>query len=210
MDRKKSISFLLLFQAIIILYPVIKSDAQTNDSAITNESTISVKYFMQANAGVGIGLGYFKQNVINGYQVRLKNDELFYSITAVNGILLNNRTGLGIGVGVQPWTDGLFFPVFLHAFYNLGPKENTFYGAASLGYSFGTRYATVHYESGTGGLMLGLAIGYKMNVLKRLKFEYEAFYNYQSVSSRYYFNTLLVDYTVPYHFAGFRIGVEFH
>ena len=210
MNHQKLFLIFLLSLPVFIVSPALNATAQTNDSAITYESTISVKYFMQANAGIGIGLGYFKQNVINGYQVRLKNDELFYSISAVNGVILNGRTGLGIGLGVQPWTDGLFFPVFLHAFYNLTPQENTFYGATSLGYSIGTRYETVHFESGSGGLMVGLAAGYKMIVTKRLKFECEAFYNYQSVKSRYYFNAILVDYTVPYHFAGFRIGIEFH
>jgi len=181
----------------------------------TNDSTFSIKFFTKANIGVGIGLGYFKTDIIKGYQVRIKNDEISYSINTINGIIFSGRTGLGIGVCAEPWKDGLFFPVFLHFFYDLEPKENTFYGAISAGYSFGKRYSTVFYESGTGGFTLNLGIGYKSKISKRVKFEYEVFYNYQSIKTKYNnhvdsVHILQVDYNVPYHFAGFRLGINFH
>jgi len=204
MNLKRSLSLLLFFLFLLLPGPMLSVPGQTNDSIVP------IKFFTKANVGVGIGLGYFKTDFLQGYQLRIKNDEILYSVSSVNGILFSGRTGLGIGAGVQPWKDGLFFPVFLHLFYDLDPKENTFYGAISAGYSFGKRYSTVFYESGTGGLMMNLGLGYKMKISKRLKFEYEVFYNYQSVKSKYYYNSVLIEYTVPYHFAGFKLGIDFH
>jgi hypothetical protein len=204
MPVKKHLILLMIFLSILHLGPGMRVSGQTSDSIKL------IKFFTKANIGVGIGLGYFKTDFVNGHQMRIKNDEILYSVNSINGILFSERTGLGIGVGLQPWKDGFFIPVFLHLFYDLDPKENTFYGAISAGYSFGTRYSTVFYESGTGGLMLNLGLGYKMKVSEKLKFEYEVFYNYQSVKSKYYYNSVPIEYTVPYHFAGFRLGIEVH
>jgi len=197
---------------IILQIPGLRVSGQATDS------TLSIRFFTKAEVGVGIGLGYFKTDITSkGYQLKIRNDEIQYSVTSINGILFSERTGLGIGVGAEPWKDAILFPVFLHLFYDLAPKENTFYGAISAGYSFGKRYSTIHYESGTGGFMFKIGIGYKSNISKRIKFEYEVFYNYQAVRSKYYIHSdsanvipAEVNYTVPYHFAGFKLGINFH
>ncbi len=209
MTRENKFSLSLIIFIILLQGPGLKVEGQTNDS------TLSIKFFTKENIGVGIGLGYFKTDIIKGYQVRIKNDEISYSINTINGIIFSQRTGLGIGLGAEPWKDGFFFPVFLHLFYDLEPKENTFYGAISAGYSFGKRYSTVFYESGTGGFMFNLGIGYRTKISKRVNFEYEVFYNFQAIKSNYSnhvdsVHVSQIDYTVPYHFAGFRLGINFH
>jgi hypothetical protein len=208
MNLPRKILSIFFFSILLFQYHVLKVEGQSSDSSF------SIKFFSKANIAAGIGLGHFKTDIVNNYQVRIKNDELLYSFQSINGILISERTGLGIGVGAEPWKDGLFFPVFLNLFYDLEPKENTFYGAISAGYSFGKRYSTVFYESGTGGFMFNLGIGYKMKISKRLRFEYEVFYNYQSVKSKYYIHSDSVsmpsEYNVPYHFLGFRLGLDFH
>jgi hypothetical protein len=204
----KSSLLLLFLISVLIIGSGLNSQGQASDSVI------SIKFFTKANVGAGFGLGYFNTDLIQGYQEKIRNDELLYAFTSVNGILISERTGIGIGVSAEPWKDGLFFPVFLQAFYDLTPKENTFYGVVSAGYSFGNRYSTSFYESGTGGFMLTLGVGYKSKISKRIRFEYEIFYNYQAVKSKYNYQpdsvSTQVDYTVPYHFVGFRLGIEYH
>jgi hypothetical protein len=212
MYNNKSLLLIVICLTILLQIPGMRLSGQTSDSSI------SIKFFTKADVGVGIGLGYFKTDITSkGYQLKIRNDEILYTVNSINGILFSERTGLGIGVGIQPWKDALLFPVFLHLFYDLEPKENTFYGTISAGYSFGKRYSTVFYESGTGGFMFNIGIGYKSKISKRVKFEYGVFYNYQAIKSKYYIHSdsanippVEVNYTVPYHFAGFKLGLEFH
>jgi hypothetical protein len=207
-------STILLFIVISIFTSLTSKTLFAQDTA----ATIPTRYFNESQIGIGIGLGSFNTDVINNYQLKVHNNELSLSIQTINGFIFNSRTGVGIGVGVDPWTDGLFFPVFGHVYYDFLPRTNTLYGAVNMGYAFGERYSTASYASGTGGFMLSLEIGYKMKIGSRLQFEYGAFYRYQSVESTY--NVIVVDsvstrsksmgYRIPYNFAGFRLGVLFH
>jgi hypothetical protein len=178
-----------------------------------------IKYFNKTEAGIGIGLGHFKADIYYGIQKTLKNDQITVSIQTINGILISGRAGLGVGLGAEFWQKGMFYPVFGHLFYDFSPKENTLFASISVGQAFGHRDSTYYYASGKGGLMFGLSFGYKMKIGKRFQFEYEILYRYQAVLSTYqtYYtgadsltHHTTTDYKVPYHFAGFRIGVLFH
>jgi hypothetical protein len=181
----------------------------------------SIHYFNKTEVSVGFGLGSFKTNVVNGYQQKVKNDQIPVSIQTINGFIFSGRAGLGLGVGVEFWQDGLFFPVFGHLYYDLKPSDNTFFGSVSIGSAIGDRYATSYYDAGKGGFMICLGIGYKMKLLKRLQFQYELYYKYQAVQSTYsiitrdtvptpHNNYSTIDYKVPYNFLGVRIGILFH
>ena len=182
----------------------------------TKERTFG--YFNKTEAGVGFGVGKFKTDIFDGILKRVKNDEIIISFNTINGITYNGRVGLGIGIGVEKWQHGLFFPVFGQLYYDVKPKDNTFFGSLSLGSSIGKRDSTTFFHQGDGGLMFQLGIGYKMNVFKRLRFYYEVFYKYQAIHSSYTIWTTTdsipftsqVDYKVPLHFLGFRIGISFY
>jgi len=183
-----------------------------------NRKSRTFNYFNRTEAGVSFGVGSFKTDVLNGVQYTNKNNEIIVAFQTINGIAYHGRIGLGIGVGVETWRDGLFFPIFGQLYYDLKPRDKTFYGQVSLGSGIGTRYSTSFVQEGTGGLMFQLGIGYKMKVFKRLRFYYEVFYKYQSVNSAYEDKistsdtTIIrnIDYKVPLNFLGFKIGISFY
>jgi len=184
----------------------------------SSRRTRTFNYFNRTEAEISFGVGNFKADVLNGVQKSLKNNELVIAVQTVNGIAYHGRIGLGLGVGVEVWKDGLFFPVFGQLHYDLRPRDKTFYGQLSLGSGIGTRYSTSFYQEGTGGLMVQVGIGYKMKVYKRLRFYYEVFYKYQAVNSAYTDKIVTddttivrnIDYKVPLNFMGFKIGISFY
>jgi hypothetical protein len=178
------------------------------------------QYFNKTEAGIGIGIGNFKTDLYpSGYQKSVKNDQIIISPQTINGIVVSGRVGLGLGLGVEVWEKGLFYPVFAHIYYDLKPSDNTPYAYINLGQAYGTRQSTTYYASGKGGFLFSIGAGYKMKLGKRFQFEYEFFYRYQAIQSNYksYYTAAdstehysTIDYKVPYHFAGFKIGVLFH
>jgi hypothetical protein len=178
----------------------------------------TLRYFNKTEAGVGIGLGKFKTDIFNGYQKTVKNDQVIISVQTINGIIISGRAGLGLGLGAEFWQKGMFYPVFAHLFYDFKSSGNTPFAYINLGQAFGKRDSTYYYASGKGGLLFSIGAGYKMKIGKRFHFEYEIFYRYQAIQSTYrnyylakdstyHFTT--EDYKLPYHFAGFKIGVLF-
>lgn len=178
----------------------------------------ALRYFNKTEAGIGIGLGKFKTDIFNGYQKTIKNDQFIISVQTINGIVISSRLGLGVGLGAEFWQKGMFYPVFGHICYDFKLSGNTPFAYINLGQAFGKRDSTFYYASGKGGFLFSIGAGYKMKIGKRFQFEYEIYYRYQAIQSTYknyyvaadsteHFTT--VDYKVPYHFAGFKIGVLF-
>jgi hypothetical protein len=196
----------------ILLCLTIKSGAQGSGGRT------SLEFFNKTEIGTAMGIGKFKGDIDSGaVQRKLNNDQLIFPIQTINGFIFSNRLGIGLGVGIEFWKEGLFFPVFAHLCYDIKPAENTFFGSLSLGSAIGTRNETSFYAAGKGGLLFSLGAGYKMKVWKSLQFEYEFFYRYQSIESHYtvYYDaartkSTTVDEKFPYHFAGFKIGIFFH
>jgi len=173
----------------------------------------SLKFFNKTEAGISFGIGSFKTDIALGTQKKIRNDEIVITFQTINGVKYLNRIALGVSVGVEKWQNGLFWPIYGYLGVDLKPVDNTFFANAYLGYSIGTRYATTNYHQGSGGFALSIGIGYKMKVAKKIKFMYEIFYKYQSVESTYtaQYDTIRppreVDYKVPLHFAGFKLGI---
>jgi len=187
-------------------------------SAQDQDAKPAFQYFNKTEAGIGLGLGKFKNDIFNGFQRTVKNDQVIISVQTINGIAFSGRAGLGVGLGAEFWQKGMFYPVFAHFYYDVKSSDNTPFVCINLGEAFGRRDSTYYYASGKGGLLFSIGVGYKMKVGKRFQFEYEIFYRYQSIQSTYrqyyvaadsteHFST--IDYKVPYHFAGFKIGVLF-
>ncbi|NQV03797.1 MAG: hypothetical protein HQ542_14195 [Bacteroidia bacterium] len=204
----KKIPILLFLMAVI---PFATAQETTRRSRTFN-------YFNRTEAGFSFGVGNFKTDRIDGIQKAAKNNEMVISFQTINGIAYHGRVGLGVGVGVEKWMHGLFFPVFGQLYYDVKPKENTFFGTVSLGTSIGKRDSTNFFHQGDGGFMFQVGIGYKMKVYKRLRFYYELFYKYQAINSSYT-NWVTTDSTTlspqfdckaPLHFLGFRIGISFY
>jgi hypothetical protein len=176
----------------------------------------SLEYFNKTEIGTALGIGSFKGDIDSGFaQRKLRNDQLIFPIQTINGFIISGRVGIGLGLGVEIWKEGLFYPVFGHIYYDFKASENTFFASMNLGTAIGTRYATTYYPSGKGGLLFTIGAGYKMKVLKRLAFEYELYYRYQAIESYYTVYYTRTKYTqmddkFPYNFVGFKIGIFFH
>lgn len=180
-----------------------------------NQQDKSLRYYNKTEAGFAFGIGSFNTDIYEGVQEKIRNDEMVISLQTINGLVYQGRVGLGVGIGVEKWQHALLFPVFGQVYYDFRPRENTLFAAGSLGSSFGTRDSTNFYHQGKGGFMFHLGFGYKMKVFKRLQFQYELFYKYQAILSSYtnhYTDSTYreIDYKVPLHFLGFRIGISFH
>ena len=182
------------------------------------DAKTAFQYFNKTEVGIGLGLGKLKTDIHNGFQMTVKNDQIIISAQTINGIVISGRAGLGVGLGAEFWQKGMFYPVFAHFYYDFKPTDNTPFAYINLGQAFGKRDSTYYYASGKGGLLFSIGVGYKMRIGKRFQFEYEIFYRYQAIQSTYrqyyvasdsteHFAT--IDYKVPYHFAGFKIGVLF-
>ena len=211
MSRKILIPCFSLFAFICLPYGTMHSQTGTS-------SPHALRYGNRTDAGVAFGLGKFNTDVVNGVQKKVKNDEFVITAQTINGIRYKERLFLGVGIGAELWQNGFFVPVFGHLAYDVQPKENTFFAALSLGNSFGNRYGTSFYAKGKGAFMAMIGIGYKQKIAKKLKFLYEIYYKYQVINSTYVISTITdsteissepMDYKVPNHFLGFRIGISF-
>ena len=178
----------------------------------------SLKFFNKTEAGVSFGIGSFKTDIYEGIQKKIKNDELVVGLQTINGFKYMDRLGVGVSIGVEKWRNGLFWPVYGYIGYDFSRSESRIYAGVYLGYAFGTRYSTTYYQEGKGTFALSLALGYRMKLSKSLCLIYEAFYRYQSLESSYNVYVKVndstqpktsVDYKVPLHFAGLKIGVSF-
>ena len=174
------------------------------------------QFFNKTEAGIGVGLGSFKTDIFHGYQMKTKNDQIIIPVQTIVGVCISGRAGLGIGGGIEFWQNGRFYPLFFHFYYDLKKTANTPFAYINLGKAFGKRNSTKYYDAGKGGFLFNIGAGYKIKIGKRFQFEYEIFYRYQAIQSRFrnYYDTIpthfmTTDYKVPYHFAGFRIGVLF-
>ncbi len=174
------------------------------------------QYFNKTEVGVGLGFGSFGTDDYQGYVKKAKNNQIIVSPQIINGIVISGRAGLGIGLGAEFWEKGMFYPVFAHFFYDFKPSDDTPFAYINLGEAFGKRDSTAAYESGKGGFLFSIGIGFKKRIGKWFQFEYELFYRYQAITSNYrtYYDTIATHYTtteykVPYNFAGFKIGVLF-
>jgi len=202
-----------------ILFAIIFSGFVNLASGQNSGEMPGFKYFNKTEAGIGIGLGNFKTDLYStGYQKSIRNDQIIISPQTINGFIISGRVGLGLGLGVEIWEKGMFYPVFAHLFYDLKASDNTPFAYINLGEAFGKRDSTHFYASGTGGFLFSIGAGYKMKISKRFQFEYELFYRYQSIQSTYHsyytaadstthFST--IDYKVAYHFVGFKFGILF-
>ncbi|MGA3013434.1 MAG: hypothetical protein ABSD71_05310 [Bacteroidales bacterium] len=181
-----------------------------------NSENSTLKYFNKTEVGIGIGFGSFGTDNVLGYVKKAKNNQIIVSPQTINGIVISRRADLGVGLGAEFWEKGMFYPVFAHFSYDFKLTDNTPFAYIDLGEAFGKRDSTASYESGSGGLLFRIGVGFKKRIGKRFQFEYEIFYRYQAITSNYrtYYDTIPSHYTttqykVPYNFAGFKIGVMF-
>jgi hypothetical protein len=154
-----------------VLFLPVKLNPQTSEPK-------SLRYGNRTIAAITMGVGKFKTDVYNGAQLHAKNDEITLSLQTMNGFWYMERLFIGVGVGVERWQNGLFWPIYGNLTYRILNRENTFFGTLSLGSSIGNRYGTTFYNAGKGGFMATVGLGYMVKVTKKLKFTYDVFYHY--------------------------------
>lgn len=210
MDRIKL--FLGISFALLLFF---RSNSQTN--AETPAADKSLKFFNKTEVGISFGIGSFKTKLVDGVRTKIRNDELIVTFQTINGVKYMNRLSLGASVGFEKWRNGFFWPIYGYIGFDFKPTGNTFFTNVYLGYSIGTRYATTHFEEGTGAFAFSIGVGYKMKIANKICFMYEIFYKYQALESSYgeyvtdtnHIQHLIktVDYKIPLHFAGLKIGI---
>ncbi len=210
MDR---IKFFLGISFALLLF--LRSNSQTNPE--TPSSDKSLKFFNKTEVGISFGIGSFKTKSVDGVRTKIRNDELIVTFQTINGVKYMNRLSLGASVGFEKWRNGFFWPIYGYIGFDFKPAGSTFFTNVYLGYSIGTRYATVHFEEGTGAFAFSIGVGYKLKVANKICFMYEIFYKYQALESAYLVEVTdsdnipqlvkTVDYKVPLHFAGLKIGI---
>jgi hypothetical protein len=199
---------------VLLLLCLIQQLVNAQDSG----GNLSLTYFNKTEAGAAFGLGSIKGDIDSGaVQHKYRNDQLIFPIETINGFVIGNRVGIGLGVGVEFWKNAFFVPVFGHLYYDFKPTGNTFFGSLNLGSAIGNRKETAYQASGKGGFLFSLGVGYRMEIAKRLQLVYELYYRYQAIDSHYtvYFDSArkkstTVDEKFPYQFLGFKIGIFFH
>lgn len=210
----------LFFFGLLLLSATASAQMIISNEPAEAKKPSSVKFFNKTEAGVSFGIGSFPTDVVNGVQKKIRNDEIPIVLQTTNGIMYMDHLALGVTVGAERWTNGFFWPVYGYAGYDFKPAANTVFANLYLGYGFGTRTSTTYVQEGTGGFSFSIGIGYKMYVTKKLKFLYEVFYKYESLESSYsritdvlvdtvyVRKTSQVEYKVPLHFMGFKIGIS--
>ncbi len=75
-------------------------------------ASLNPKFLNITELNGGIGL----------YDVSVPYSKRFYGVTTVNGLLLRNKIGIGLGLGAESYNDGWQFPVYGDAryFFDLG------------------------------------------------------------------------------------------
>jgi hypothetical protein len=189
--------------------------------AQTGNEDKSLTYFNKTEAGISFGLGSFQTDMYNGIQKKVRNDEIVVTFQTINGFKYMNKIAIGVSFGAEVWQNGLFWPIYGYLGYDFKPADNTFFADVYIGSAPGNRDANSFYHAGKGAFAFSIGLGYKMKVAKKLKFMYEVFYKYQSIESTYDYKTEFerndsifsysrtVDYKIPLHFAGFKIGICF-
>lgn len=209
MHSRTQIGYPIILFCVFILSKSSFSQSNANDR--------SLKFFNRTDAGVSFGIGSFKTDIYNGIQKTIRNDEIVVTLQTTNGVRYLDKIGLGVSFGVEKWQNGWFYPLYGYLSYDAKPAQNTVFGALYLGYAFGKRDSTTYYQEGEGAFALSIGLGYKLKVAKKLWFVYEVFYKYQSLESSYDMITQINDstyttrmnYKLPLHFAGFKIGIHF-
>jgi len=175
-----------------------------------------VKFYNRNYVGVSKGLGSARYWVGNKESVRT-NSELSLDVALVNGIQIKKHQ-MGIGVGIDKWSDRWFIPIFFNYSYTFMKTRVSPFGSIDLGYAVGTVKGD-HFVGDEKGLVLfrpGFGVQVRLN--DKAAFFANAFYKMQSIrTSTFAGGNVNPDpsfagqrrfYSVIYNFVGLNVGIK--
>jgi hypothetical protein len=109
---------------------------------VFSQSKARIKYFNHTVFCTSFGLGNYTTLFFNGKEYTVKNREISFCISTINGIQILNHQ-LGIDVGIDKWKESILFPVFLNYKLNFLREPLSTYGLINIGYSFGQKKDTI-------------------------------------------------------------------
>lgn len=160
---------------------------------------LSVVFISAAN---GQQRSFFNHNELAVLSYDKPSAEAGIGIKSMNGLMITNRIGLGIGLGIDKLSvsdDEMFYilPVTLHGRYVLSPqKKISFYGNFDIGYGFDFLTKEVHTDvldkTYKGGVAVNPQVGLRFATSKKLFWTIALGYKYQKVVMEKRWNNLNV------------------
>jgi len=212
----RTLFFFFVFSLLLLSHAALAQMIISNEPGDTAKHPSQLKFFNKTEAGVSFGIGSYNTDIVNGVQKKIRNDEMPIVLQTITGLKYKDEFAVGLSVGADRWSRGCFWPVSGYFGYDFRPADKTIYANIYLGYAFGTRNSTTYYQQANGGFSFSVGVDYRIRVAKKILFQYEVFYKYQSLSSSYnrYYNVqqdsvkyTTTSYTFPLHFIGFKIGI---
>jgi hypothetical protein len=123
---------------------------------------------------------------ISNQTTNFNNPDINYSFQTVNGILINQKTSIGIGIGKDMFFSYNLIPLFLDLRWNLGNKKHGFFLNLSTGYLISNNNSLIKYSS-----FVNPQIGYRIPLIKStelifslgLQYRYIAFKSYEDCAT---------------------------
>jgi len=166
---------------------------------------------------------FYSQNGITGGAMFTDNYNSYnVGLNTINGININNRLQVGLGLELQLTEKGTYIPIYLDSQFNFTPTASTFFAHVSAGVAIsntgenltlvnvinGELFETsVSYQNGFFGRF---GLGYKMPLSEKLDALIGLDYSAISYESRtYLYADQYLELEGIYSIVGLRIGVEF-
>lgn len=181
---------------------------------VVSQNKNSIKYFNHDIFCTSFGFGNYITRHFNGYEYSVRNSEITFGVSTINGIQIQNHQ-VGIGVGFDKWEEAFLVPVFLNYTFNFTKKSISPYGLFNIGYSFGQKNETQYDDVEQGSFFLKCGFGVQIKITERLSLTAEVAYKLQNMRSSYqrvinnFEAPQNIKYNIHYNFIVVSIGTKF-
>ncbi len=169
------------------------------------------------------GYNFYSQNgFIAGGMITEDYSSYNLALQSINGVNINNRLQVGLGLELQIVEKGSYIPIYLDAQLNFSPTPNTLFTHMSMGVALSNtneNLTLVNIENGElfeknisyeSGFLGRIGFGYRMEVSKKLNALIDL--NYSAISyesNTYLYSDQYLNIKGIYSIIGVRLGVEF-
>jgi hypothetical protein len=151
--KKNKISFL------VIVFSICSSSLLANETYFTNDTIIDVKFKNIIEIGAGLGKGNF-MIYPNGVSTQINNDKLSFCLHTVFGLYSHTNIYLGLGFGLDYWSEAYFIPVFINPRLVITNERIQPFVSTKFGYSYAKFTTESSFASkDRGGLIFEISAG---------------------------------------------------